>query len=455
MANSTCGNNGAAIFYPNESGGELVDECNVFGYRAITPNASQYASVKIYFYYKPPTSSWYWEESYGEDYRPIVPLVFSCDSNWNLTDLLNASFYEIGLSGRPEGWIELNVTLKRKLCKNERIFFGVYSDILGPIGTHSYDVTGNCYLYYSEFDRAYSNNQIAYVTSSEWIRQSRYVDWYNDMCLFMQYENEINSVAYKRTVIGNVNLKTTDCRSRKTCFRVINNSILFSSQNKRTCKFHLKKNETVKSKESINHLLCILRSCSSNSDLYEQLNHKSIFMREPKSVVSNKELIIRSGENFRNYFEEIEVKARPFASRLFFRTVQTVIGFWDWLRGKIREANNVVNLFTPVVLEITLDGKNMDRIYKGKTKLRVMLDCKCDLSGYASVNIKARKPDDTEVIFPAVIKDEEHGIIFYDVQSENDFDKVGWWTLWPMFVFDDDRTSCGRAQRAFVYEEGT
>ena len=71
------------------------------------------------------------------------------------------------------------------------------------------------------------------------------------------------------------------------------------------------------------------------------------------------------------------------------------------------------------------------------------------------MNIKARKPDDTEVIFPAVVKDTEKGIIFYDVQSEDDFDKVGWWTLWPLFVFDDDRTSCGRAQKAFVYEEGT
>ena len=98
----------------------------------------------------------------------------------------------------------------------------------------------------------------------------------------------------------------------------------------------------------------------------------------------------------------------------------------------------------------------MNRIYKGKTKLRVLLDCQCDLSGYACVKIKARKPDGiTDVIFPAVVKDAENGIIFYDVQSENDFDVVGWWTLWPMFVFDDDRTNCGRAQRVFVYEEGT
>ena len=97
----------------------------------------------------------------------------------------------------------------------------------------------------------------------------------------------------------------------------------------------------------------------------------------------------------------------------------------------------------------------MKRIYKGKSKLRILIDTKCDLSGYQIVTIAATKPDDTAVSFPAVVKDVENGIIFYDVQSENDFDIVGWWTLWPMFVFDDDRTNCGRAQRAFVYEEGT
>lgn len=98
----------------------------------------------------------------------------------------------------------------------------------------------------------------------------------------------------------------------------------------------------------------------------------------------------------------------------------------------------------------------MNRIYKGQTKLRVLFNCKCDLTGYASVNIKARKPDGiTEVTFPAVVKDAESGIIFYDVQSENDFDKVGFWTLWPEFVFDDDRTNVGQAEKAFVYEAGT
>lgn len=96
----------------------------------------------------------------------------------------------------------------------------------------------------------------------------------------------------------------------------------------------------------------------------------------------------------------------------------------------------------------------MKRIYKNKTKLRILIDTKCDLSGYQTVTITALKPDDSVVVFPAVVKDVEHGVLFYDVQSENDFDVSGWWILWPEVIFDDDRTACGRAVRVFVYEAG-
>lgn len=94
----------------------------------------------------------------------------------------------------------------------------------------------------------------------------------------------------------------------------------------------------------------------------------------------------------------------------------------------------------------------MKNIFKNKTKLRILIDTKCDLSGFQSVSIVAKKPDDAIVTFPAVVKDAENGIIFYDVQSENDFDLSGWWTLWPEVLFDDDRTARGRSVRFFVYE---
>ena len=96
----------------------------------------------------------------------------------------------------------------------------------------------------------------------------------------------------------------------------------------------------------------------------------------------------------------------------------------------------------------------MKRIYKSKTKLRILIDTKCDLSGFETVSIMAKKPDDTTVNFPAVVKDVEKGIIFYDVQTVDEIDVAGWWMFWPEVIFDDDRTACGRAVKVFVYEEG-
>lgn len=96
----------------------------------------------------------------------------------------------------------------------------------------------------------------------------------------------------------------------------------------------------------------------------------------------------------------------------------------------------------------------MKRIYKGKSKLRILIDTKCDLSGYEDVSIVFMKPDESQFTVSAVVKDVETGIIFYDVQNEDELDLSGWWTLWPEVRFDDDRTACGRAVRFFVYEAG-
>lgn len=96
----------------------------------------------------------------------------------------------------------------------------------------------------------------------------------------------------------------------------------------------------------------------------------------------------------------------------------------------------------------------MKRIYKGKSKLRILIDTKCDLSGYEDVSIVFMKPDESQFTVSAVVKDVETGIIFYDVQSEEELNQSGWWTLWPEVRFDDDRTACGQAVRFFVYEAG-
>ena len=70
---------------------------------------------------------------------------------------------------------------------------------------------------------------------------------------------------------------------------------------------------------------------------------------DAESEVLRKQVLFRSAES------QSDFTARPFASRLFFRTVQTVMSMWDWIRGKIREANNVVTFFCPIHLEIEME----------------------------------------------------------------------------------------------------
>lgn len=97
----------------------------------------------------------------------------------------------------------------------------------------------------------------------------------------------------------------------------------------------------------------------------------------------------------------------------------------------------------------------MKWIFKRKSKLRILVDTACDLSGYEDVILCAKKPDDSVVSFPAIVKDIEKGLVFYDLQSEDDLDMSGWWTFWVEVVFDDDRTSAGRAVRVYVHEVGS
>ena len=437
--------------------GEMVDEQNIFARRAVIPKNSNSTTVTIFYYYLAPTSSWFWDYNYGVDYKPVVPVVFAADSNWQLTQCLNASFNEISLTGQSNGWKSFNVTLTRKLVEGERIVFGLYSDILGYTSTGEIEdsETTMSYFYWTRAHRRDYANQISYVSSPDFISQQRNIFCDYEMCIYMQYENEPDGFFYTRTVLGNVGTAARFSGRRLGAVRKPTGLCALGSSNRRIAFFKFSKNESLSFLDSVQKLLLLIRSCLSGFYSSDSTSHIGNYKKEIETTAGNYENLTRFGENKRNFEDEAEIVARPFASRIFFRTVETVMSFWDWLRGKIREANNVVSLFTPVFLEITLGEDDMKRIYKGKSKLRVLLNCEVDLNGYASVNLVCRKPDDTVVSFPSVVKDADNGIIFYDVQSANDFDQSGWWTFWPEFVFDDDRTSCGKAIRRFVYEVGT
>lgn len=97
----------------------------------------------------------------------------------------------------------------------------------------------------------------------------------------------------------------------------------------------------------------------------------------------------------------------------------------------------------------------MKRIYKANTKLRVIVNTKCNLTGCINAKLRCAKPDGSFTEFEAGIKDYENGVLFYDVQSQDDFDQAGWWILWPEVLFDDDSKTYGQAVKFFVHEAGS
>ena len=369
MINSIVGNNGAPqdilTWYEvevdddeyEEMEGELVDEQDVFGYRAICPKNSNSTTVTINYYYHAPTSEWFWDYMYGDPYRPFIPLVFAADANWNLTECLNASFYETSLTGQSDGWKSFNVTLKRKLVEGERIFFGLYSDIFGYVATGEIEDanTTMCFFYWSRARRQNYASQLAYVTSPDFIGQQRNIfsDW--EICIYLQYENEPDGLFYTRSVLGNVGASGAFAGRSLGAKRFLINAASFNDSSSRRLSKIILKTESLGFSDLASKLLLLIRGCFSGSGLTDATERKADFHKVLEITVDNEEYVSRFGESFRSFEDVTNIEARPFASRIFYRAVQTVMSIWDWLRGKIRETNNVVSLFCPIADEITLD----------------------------------------------------------------------------------------------------
>lgn len=371
MSNSIVGNNGAPqdilTCYEveidddeyEEMEGELVDEQDVFGYRAICPKNSDSTMVTINYYYHAPTSEWFWDYMYGDPYRPFIPLVFAADANWNLTECLNASFYETSLTGQSDGWKSFNVTLKRKLVEGERIFFGLYSDIFGYVTTGEVEDanTTMCYFYWSRARRQNYASQLAYVTSPDFIGQQRNIcsDW--EICIYLQYENEPDGIFYTRSVLGNVGASGSFAgRSLEAKRNMLRTLALNDSSSRRLWKI-ITKAESLGASDIASKLLLLIRGCFSGTSMADTAKRKACYHKAIENTFANEERVNRLGESFRSFEDKLSVDTLSFASRLFYRAVESFMSFWDWLRGKIREANNVLTLYCPIADKITLDCK--------------------------------------------------------------------------------------------------
>lgn len=387
--------------YTDFEPGEDVDEDTIIGYRFICPKNSYSNTVTLGFWYRRPTSNWYWNECYGSECEPVFPVVYSCDDSWNLKECLNTNIKAVELENSPNGWIVQNITLKRKLQKNEKIYFGVYG-VLFPTNWNNESVQlGDCYYYWSRKNLYFwslTSDQIISLLFSDNFYGSNTGNMKRDTnaCVYLEYENEVESVSYTRTVTAKYIPETTVIKKgnfmRKansyirnselvsrfrivTCslyseakayssvsklrflYRLINENENFIDDVKRCLKINtLIVDKKEFSDELIRNLIigrCITAGILPSDFLERTADYKRINNTKPEV----KSITERKTKTFRNTVDSVLFSVFVIPSRIFYRTVQMIVSFWDWLKGKIRETNNIVSFFCPVDLEIKLECK--------------------------------------------------------------------------------------------------
>lgn len=139
--------------------------------------------------------------------------------------------------------------------------------------------------------------------------------------------------------------------------RMIQNNGVFTSAERRMLIKRISNFETVGVAEAVRRFLLIIRCLVFTKEINDSSNHKADYKKRMLESSRNVDAVSKRGQSVRNIDSTVDARTLPFASRLFFRTVQTVFSFWDWIRGKIREANNVMTLFCPIADEIILECK--------------------------------------------------------------------------------------------------
>jgi hypothetical protein len=100
----------------------------------------------------------------------------------------------------------------------------------------------------------------------------------------------------------------------------------------------------------------------------------------------------------------------------------------------------------------------MQKIYKNQTALTFKLDTKIDLTAATAAVIKYSKPG-TPVVTGSWTADIDtpvsDGIISYDIDSADDLDESGQWTIWAYVTFTGGLVAPGDPYKFIVYEQGT
>ena len=406
--------------YEVEVEGDYIREMEFVGYKFTVVSASNDSSVDMFYYHRKPTSDYYMDMFWDPSY-PVYPLIFLLDNNDTPIEVLNIESPGIILSDKKDGWYSVNVPLKRKLNKGDRIYFCFGGAVITPVFDEIYRIPyseeayNSYYMVHTDYNYSkFYSTTILKILSGEYLSDFRYYDEGKRFSLYLTYENEPENKNFLITVTGNIGLQTIT--SRKDIFkRILKNTV--KNKEELIRKTELKKNicddieatdiskriadiaflvfsELVTLDVSTNNRI-IKRLISTSKKLTSELKSGTLFIRgisENKNMTdeSLRQLLLkrskietllffenfskalsfkrivfffadintelkRSGSSYRSTTDEVPVLARAFASRLFFRTVETFLSFWDWISGKIRGTNNIVSFYCPIDLEIEIE----------------------------------------------------------------------------------------------------
>lgn len=396
---------------------ELYEEDYIFVYEFFPPYDQRddgELAIEFYYYYRKPTTSDFWNYCYDPDYFYILPFIASSNDDpryepvgkwWGM---INYNYDKISLVGRESGWIHVTLYVDEyiwgRYTENGQtyenpLYFGLYSPIpvfvwdnsvSGGIPVTPYDILWD----YSEFedDDVYDVLTGGYLEDCYVSRRQ-----INDYPSFYITYHDVTPDNFNYAVNEAAVINVSSAVNRKSVLKKLLSEIKAVTGTTGRHQLHIRNagNHRLGVSDSFAKRMYFARLLSERKSMATLLSRKHFMTRqfndafEPVALKDYQRLLFRSGDDalvpaasirktlswkrlleiepeietevirkqvaFRNNLDEVQLAALPFASRLFFRAVETVMGFWDWLRGKIREANNVVTLFCPISTEIELE----------------------------------------------------------------------------------------------------
>ena len=366
---------------------ELYEEDYIFVYEFFPPYDQRddgELAIEFYYYYRKPTTSDFWNYCYDPDYFYILPFIASSNDDprygpvgkwWGM---INYNYDKISLVGRESGWIHVTLYVDEyiwgRYTENGQtyenpLYFGLYSPIpvlvwdnsvSGGIPVTPYDILWD----YSEFedDDVYDVLTGGYLEDCYVSRRQ-----INDYPSFYITYHDVTPDNFNYAVNEAAVINVSSAVNRKSVLKKLLSEIKAVTGTAGRHQLHIRNagNHRLGVSDSFNDVFEPVALKDYKRLLFRNSEDEIILIDSSEKKLSWKRLlelqpdieteVIRKQIAFRDTADGVSISALSFASRLFFRAVQTVMSLWDWLRGKIREANNVMTLFCPIATEIELE----------------------------------------------------------------------------------------------------